>query len=55
MVTLIDVCPGDGRLLALAVYKEKIRISDIRESKIVKTFEGLYGSKNTLIYFRNRY
>lgn len=55
MVTSIDVCPGDGRLLALAGYNDKLRIFDKRESKIVKTFEGLYGSKNTLIYFRNRY
>ncbi len=41
----IDVCQSDANLLASGGDDEIIRIFDKRESKIVKSFEGVHSSK----------
>ncbi len=40
----IDVCQSNGHLLVLDCYQD-IEIFDKRESKIVKTFEGIHRGK----------
>ncbi len=41
----IDVCQSNGNLLASGGQDGIIKIFDKRESKIVKTFEGVHSSK----------
>lgn len=43
-VTWIDVSQNNGNLLASSDYEKIIKIFDKRESKIVKTFEGIHSS-----------
>ncbi len=41
----IDVCQSDANLMASGGYDKAIKIFDKRESKIVKTFEGIHSGK----------
>ncbi len=41
----IDVCQSNGNLLASGGGDKVIKIFDKRESKIVKTFEGIHSGK----------
>lgn len=41
----IDVCPNNGNLLAAGGYDKNIKVYDHRESKVVKTFDGIHLSK----------
>ncbi len=41
----IDVCQSNGNLLASGGDDKVIKIFDKRESKVVKTFEGMHSSK----------
>jgi WD40 repeat protein len=41
----IDVCQSNGNLLVSGGWDKIIKIFDKRESKIVKTFEGVHSSK----------
>ncbi len=45
MTYWIDVCQSNRNLLASGGYDGIINIFDKRESKIVKTFEGIHLSK----------
>ena len=38
----IDVCPNNGNLLAAGGSDMSLKIFDKRESKIVKTFDGIH-------------
>ena len=44
-----DVCPTDANLLTSGGYDKKIKIYDRRESKIIKTFEGIHSGNIWLI------
>jgi WD40 repeat protein len=41
----IDVCQSNGNLLASGGDDKAIKIFDKRESKIVKTFQGIHSGK----------
>ncbi len=41
----IDVCQSNGNLLTSGGQDKNVKIFDKRESKIVKTFEGVHSGK----------
>lgn len=41
----IDVCQNNGNLLALDSDRKKLNIIDKRESKVVRTFDGIHLGK----------
>jgi WD40 repeat protein len=41
----MDVCQNNANLLASSGWDNEIKIFDKRESKIVKTFEGVHSGK----------
>ena len=41
----IDICQSNGNLLATGGGDQNVKIFDKRESKIVKTFDGIHSSK----------
>ena len=45
MTNWIDICPSDGNLLATGGFEMNVKIFDKRESKIVKSFDGIHSSK----------
>jgi hypothetical protein len=51
IVDWIDACQGDGTLLAAGGTDNDIKIYDIRESRVVNTFNGIHSGKmHVLIY-----
>ena len=49
----IDVCQNDGNLLVSGGTDKKLKIFDKRESKVIKTFDGVHSGKN-LDLFKQR-
>ena len=45
MAYWIDVCQNDGNLLVSGGWSGTINIFDKRESKIIKTFNGVHSGK----------
>ena len=54
MTLWIDVYQNDGNLLASGGTDKNIKIFDKRESKVIKTFDGVHAGKN-LDLFKQRF